>query len=248
MRPNRPILEPKPDFPGLVGRWVLAFSVLYVAYYVVGFIGRPVPASRVLLLLVGSGPLALTLIIPPSVFAAALHRFDPSGRESRGHWVWLGMLSLVAYVIPAFVEPLLAVWTGSDWLFPAELLREAREASTAAQEAVGRNATRHLRQAGTHWASLIVPVAMSILVVLAALLGARIGQATKEMGIWSRYVARWLSGGALVAAFWVPLSLADELVVYRSAPAVLLFLMPLAIPLLAVLVFAIVRSARGRRP
>ena len=77
-------------------------------------------------------------------------------------------------------------------------------------------------------------------------LGDLTGRLTRAMSMWPRYVTRWLAGGLLVAVFWIPAILADELVAYHAAWGGLLLVLPLCLPLVsAVILFAIARPDRG---
>ena len=248
--------KPPSGFAGRLGFWVVALVVLLASYQVISashFWGRPDAIERLLAMVLRNLPVGLGQILPPAVFAAALtgpaHIGEPGIPSSTRHWVFLGTLSLAAYVLVALVEPLLAPVTGSDWQFPPSLLHAAESARAAAEEATGREARSHMRDAASALAGLVVPIANAAFVVVAGVLGDLAGRLTHGLSDWPRYVARWLSGGFLFAAFWIPLDIAAELVAYQGASASLLFVLPLSVPLLSVVVlFFVVRTGRGRVP
>jgi len=81
--------------------------------------------------------------------------------------------------------------------------------------------------------------------LLAAVLGDLTGRLTTSLSTWSRYTTRWLAGGLLFAAFWIPVAMADELVGYYAAWGGLLFVLPLSVPLVAAgILFAVTRPDR----
>ena len=190
------------------------------------------------------------LVLPPAVFAGALNGCGLLGGDRVGslrrYWIFLVMLSLTAYALVALVEPMFARWTGSDSAFPASLLRSARSARAAAEGATGSEAARYLRRAGGDLTTLLVPIANAALVLVAAVLGDLTGRLTRAMSMWPRYVTRWLAGGLLVAAFWIPAILADELVAYEAAWEGLLLALPLCLPLVSAgILVAVARPDRG---
>ena len=243
--PNR-----KSEFPRRVAWWVGALLAVFLAYSATHFWGRPDPVARFLAMLARNLPGFVALVLPPAVFAGALNGCGLFGGDRAGsprrYWIFLVMLSLTAYALGALVEPVFARWTGSDMAFPATLLRSATSALAAAEAATGSEAARYLRRAARDLGPLYVPIANAALVLVAAVLGDLTGRLTREMSTWPRFVTRWLAGGLLVAAFWIPAILADELVAYYAAWGGLLLVLPLCLPLLsAVVLFAVTRPDRG---
>ena len=243
--PNR-----ESEFARRVAWWVGALLAVFLAYSATHFWGRLDPVARFLAMLARNLPGFVALVLPPAVFAGALNGCGHFGGHRAGSprhgWIFLVMLSLAAYALGALVEPMFARWTGSDMAFPATLLRSATSARAAAEAATGSEAARHLRRAARDLGPLYVPIANAALVLVAAVLGDLTGRLTRAMSMWPRYVTRWLAGGLLVAVFWIPAILADELVAYHAAWGGLLLVLPLCLPLVsAVILFAIARPDRG---
>lgn len=217
------------------GQWVAALLAVFVVYSATHFWGQPNPVMRFLGMLAEDLPGFVALVLPPAVFASAMHDFGVIGRDGTGsarhNWAQLFGLSLAAYGFGALVEPMLAGWTGSDWGFPASLIHAARAEQAAAEAASGAEAARHLRRAGNVLVQIYVPIANAAFVIVAAALGESTGRLTRAMSSWSRYAARWLAGGLLMIAFWIPAILASELVAYNGAWEGLLLLLPLCLPL-----------------
>ena len=238
------------EFSRRVGSWAVALLTVYLAYSATHFWGRPDPVAGFLAMLATNLPGLVALVLPPAVFAGALSGCGLLGGDRteplRRYWILLVMLSLATYTLGALVEPMLAKWTASDWAFPSSLLRSARSARAAAEAATGSEAARHLRGAARHLVRLYVPIANAAFVIVAAVLGDLTGRLTREMTTWPRYATRWLAGGLLVAAFWIPAQLANELVAYYAAWGNLLLLLPLCLPLVSAgILFAIIRPDRG---
>ena len=243
--PNR-----ETEFPRRVAWWVGALLAVFLAYSATHFWGRPDPVAGFFAMLARNLPGYVALVLPPAVFAGALNGCGLFGGDRAGSlrrcWVSLVMLSLAAYALGALVEPMLAGWTGSDAALPASLLRSATSARAAAEAATGSEAARYLRRAARDLAPLYVPIANAALVLVAAVLGDLTGRLTRARSMWPRYVTRWLAGGLMFAAFWIPAILADELVAYDGAWGGLLLALPLCLPLVsAVILFAVTRPDRG---
>ena len=245
-------LRPRPEssFARRIAIWVVILLGVYLAYSATHFWGRTDAVADFLAMVVGRLPLTVVQILPPAVFAGALGGSGILGGVSAGAprrpWILLATLALAAYALPALVWPMFATWTGADWPLPAALVDSARAAQAAAEAATGNEAARHLRRAANDLGTLIVPVANAALVLLAAVLGDLTGRLTGELSTWTRYAARWLSGGFLFVAFWIPVSIADELIQYQAAWGGLLFVLPLLVPAVAAgILFAFVRPDRG---
>ena len=245
-------LRPKlaSSFARRIAIWVVVLLAVYLAYSATHFRGRPDAVSDFFTMGVSRLPLMVVQILPPAVFAGALAGSGIFGGvpadAPRGPWILLAMLALAAYALPALVWPVLALWTGADWPSPAALVDSARAAQAAAEAATGNEAARYLRRAANDLGTLLVPIANAAFVLLAAVLGDLTGRLTGRLSTWTCYATRWLSGGLLFAAFWIPVSMADELVGYQAAWGGLLFVLPLCVPsVAAAILFAFVRPDRG---
>ena len=231
--------HPQPE-SGLARRiaiWVVVLLAVYLAYSATHFRGRADAVADFLSMVARGLPVMVAQILPPAVFAGALHGCGVFGGDSAGlrrrHWIRLAMLAVAAYALPSLVLPMFAGWTGSDWPLPAALVHSARSAQAAAEAATGAEAARYLRRAADDLGTLLVPVANAAFVLLAAVLGDLTGRLTGGLSTWPRYVTRWLAGGLMFATFWIPVAMAEELVGYRGAWGGLLFVLPLCLPLVA---------------
>ena len=243
--------QPESGFSRRIAIWVVVLLAVYLAYSATHFWGRPDAVPDFLALVVRRLPLIVVQILPAAVFAAALGGcgiiFGSAGAAARP-WILLATLALAAYALPALVWPAFAHWTGADWPLPAALLDSVRSARAAAEAATGNEAARHLRGAANDLATLIVPIANAAFVLLAAVLGDLAGRSTGGLSTWTRYATRWLTGGVLFVAFWIPVAVAGELVQYHAAWGGLLFVLPLCVPSIAAgILFALVRPGREPR-
>lgn len=241
--------QPESGFPRRIAIWVVVLLAVYLAHSATLFRGRPDAVADFLAMAVSRLPWIVVQLLPPAVFAAALGGCGIFGGACAGAprrpWILLAMLALAAYALPALVWPAFALWTGADWPFPTALVDSARSAQAAAEAATGNEAARHLRSAANDLGTLIVPIANAVFVLLAAVLGDLTGRVTGGLSTWTRYATRWLSGGALFVAFWIPVAMADELVQYYAAWGGLLFVLPLCVPSIAAgILFAIARPDR----
>ena len=242
--------KPESDFTRRVAIWVVVLLAVYLAYSATHFWGRPDAVSDFLEMVARRIPGMVVQILPPAVFAAALNGCGILGESSAGlrrrRWILLAMLAVAAYALPSLVLPMFPRWTGADWPLPSALVHSVRSSQAAAEAATGNEAARYLRRAANDLGTLLVPVANAAFVLLAAVLGDLTGGLTRRMSTWPRYVTRWLSGGLLFAAFWIPVAIADELVGYQAAWGGLLFVLPLCLPLVAAgILYAFTRPDRG---
>ena len=242
--------QPESGFARRIAIWVVVLLAVYLAYSATHFWGRPDAVPDFFALVVRRLPLIVVQILPAAVFAAALGGcgiFGSADAAARP-WILLATLALAAYALPALVWPAFAHWTGADWPLPAALLDSVRSARAAAEAATGNEAAGHLRGAANDLATLIVPIANAAFVLLAAVLGDLAGRLTGGLSTWTRYATRWLSGGVLFVAFWIPVAVADELVQYYAAWGGLLFVLPLLVPSIAAgTLFVFVRPDREPR-
>ena len=229
--------------------WIAVLLAVYVAYSATTFRGQPDAVVRFFAMLLERLPAMLAQILPPAVFAAALTRpvasvgLDTFANPS--YWIRLGALSLMTYVLAAFVSPLVAQAFGSDGQFPLAALHAAESAREAAAQTTGREAASLLRRAAADYAVFFVAFSNAVFVVLAGVLGDLVGRLTVGLSDWPRYALRWLSGGILFAAFWISTDIAHELVAYYEVSPSLLLVVPLSVPLLLIAIL-IVAVRRGR--
>lgn len=223
-----------------VGFWVLLPLAIYVAYVLIDVALRPNPDR--LPELVARLPFIVGQILPVAVFAATSGRsglFGGHDRESRHHlWIAVALLAGAAYATIALVEPLLAPFTGSDALFPPALDRAAEAAGEGARNATGEESETYLREAGQYLIRLVEPFATAAMVFVAAGLGSLVSIAIREIP-----QVRCVAGGILAGFYWGSLGIADELAVRIELPAVALFALLLAMPLvMPLLIFAVVAA------
>lgn len=262
MTENDYLPHPEAEFAKRVASWVVVLLAVYLTYSASHFLGRADAAADFLAMLARRLPVMIAQILPPAVFAGALGGCGILGGRAAGsdvsspagsrpgsprrHWVFLAVLTVATYALPAVVVPMFATWTGSDWPSLASLLESAGSARAAAEAASGYEAGGHLRDAANALATLLVPMANAAFVPLAAVLGDLTGRLTCGLSIWPRYATRWLSGGLLFATFWIPAAVAAELVEYEAAWGGLLFVLPLSVPLAAAgILLARVRPDHG---
>ena len=241
--------QPGSDFSRRIAIWVVVLLAVYLAYSATHFWGRPDAVADFLAMVARRLPVMVVQILPPAVFAGALNGCGIVGGDSVGlqrrHWILLAMLAVAAYALPALLLPMFTRWTGADWPLPAALVHSARSAQAAAEAATGNEAARYSRRAASDLGTLLVPIANAAFVLLAAALGDLTGRLTGRLSTWPRYVTRWLSGGLLFATFWIPVTMADELVGHQGAWGGLLFVLPLCLPFVAAgILYAFTRPDR----
>ena len=208
------------DFGRVAGAWFVGLSGLYILYLWGAF---PGPESGLavqdrLLMAVGPTTVALSFLIAPAMFAAALERFRPfSGRASaRNVFDWgVQVLSALAACSLSTLGPRLAIS-----LMPRALHSTPQDALVA-YEALAT--TR-----------LLAPLAIGLFVLCSGVAGALVGQVTTNWRRWSRNASRWLACLALIASFLLPLLATSNLIQQGHAPAYWIVVGPLAIPLFLV--------------
>ena len=171
-----------------------------------------------------SGPttVALSLLISPATFAAALDRFDLLGEKAPGirsrNWAHLALCGLGAYMLsalgPIIAVSLLPVVRGQ----PPETAPEAQSVLE-----LGR---------------LLTPFVMAILAIVSGVAGALVGRVTSRWGPRRRGTLRWFACLALIASFWLPFLITTNLIVHRGVPAVWIIMGPLALPFILTAVVA----------
>ncbi len=191
------------SFPGLVGAGFVGLSALYGVYAVGALIGlQPgTSLSYRLVTVVGMATFPLPLLIAPAVFIASLDDLDLWGERVSGirerHLTFLGMVALGAGLTAG--------------LGPLAL-------ESAAQSAGGFGAARPQEGMVAHAnARALVPVAITLFVVVAAITGSVIGRRTRGLSDDRRIVTRWVAGVLLVALFFSTTFVVGELIVMHGA-------------------------------
>lgn len=216
--PGSPELSAPAAFARLAGTWFLGLSGLYAGYMGTVFIGLRDETTPLegLVMAAGPMPLALSLLIAPSAFAAARDRFDLTGEGAPGQrarqWALLVVFALAAYLLsafgPSFAESLLATPPGES----------PPEPPPAASGAL-RELTR-----------VLLPFAIGIFTVVSGCAGALVGHVTRGWRPRKRDVAQWAVGLALVASFLFPLLVAASFTLNRSTSVAWIILAPLFLP------------------
>lgn len=207
-------------FGRVVLAWFLSLTGLYVLYMWTALPGSEsgILVQQRLLMVFGPTTVVLSLLISPAVFVAASERFHPFSGEvpARGgaHWGHLA-LSAVAACLLSVLGPRIAVFLMT---IAADGLRED------ALVAQGALATTRL----------LIPLAMGLLALCSGVAGALIGQATANWRRRRRDGARWLACLAMIVSFLLPLLATMSLIQRGHAPAYMVLVSPLAIPLIVV--------------
>ncbi len=208
------------SFGRVAGAWFIGLSGLYILYLWGAF---PGPESGLavqdrLLMAFGPTTVALSFLISPAVFAAALERFRPfSGKASARNvsgWGIQAFFAVTAFSLST-LGPRLAVS-----LMP-RALDSTPENALPSYEALAT--TR-----------LLAPLAIGLFVLCSGVAGALIGQATTTSRRRHRNASRWLACLALIVSFLLPLLATSNLIQQGAAPAYWIVVGPLAIPLILV--------------
>ena len=214
-------------------RWFVGLCAVYGAYVCGAFIGLSDGHSvgERLLMLAGQATVAMSVLIPPAVFAASLDHFDLFGEAMAGtrarHWTQLVVLASVACLLsaagPTFAEALAAVVSG----VPLDAV------PAAAQPVLdtGRG---------------LIPVTFGLFTVVSGVAGGLIGRLTRRSGWPNLGAIRWFACLALVASFWFPFLVTANLVLQHSASLVWIVCLPLGLP--SALTAAMAWWCRRREP
>ena len=215
-----PQLSAPAAFARLAGTWFLGLFGIYAVYMGTVFLGLREETTILGRLVMVAGPmtLAVSLLVAPSVFAAARDHFDLTGTgapETRARqWALLIILALAAYLLsafgPSFAESLLATPPGES---PPEPLPEASGAL--------RELTRFL-----------LPFAIGLFTIVSGCAGALVGHVTRGWRPRKRDVAQWAVGLALVASFLFPLLVAASFALNGGTSVAWIILAPLFLPTL----------------
>ena len=216
-------------FPRRAGAVFLKLGALYAIYALSAlenFPGVYTMAQR-LALSIGSASIVLSLLVPAAVFMAAGRHFDPIDEAEVGgrrrQWAWLGLMALVAYLLSAF-GPGLSDRAMAVLAPPPEGFATPEGPPSAV-------------------AKYIVPFAIGLLVVVAGIAGAVVGQITTWAPRWRRHLWMWAAGVTLTVGFFLSMVGIGELVDRHGVILAWAFLPgPLVLPLLGT--WALLRSQR----
>ena len=166
-------------------------------------------------MLAGQATVAMSLLIPPAVFAASLDHFDLFGdamaRTRTRHWLQLVFLALAAWLLsavgPTVAESLAALVSGKPL--------DAVPAAPQRVLEIGRS---------------LIPVTIGLFAIVSGVAGGLVGQLTRRSGLRHFFSLRWLACLALVASFWFPFLVTASLVLQRGASVLWIVCLPLALP------------------
>lgn len=202
----------------LAGIWFLGLAALHTLYFLSAFNGLEsgfTIAERVAMS-VGPTMVVLSLLLSPSVFAAGAIRFDLTGRHRDGQRLPLAEVSLCAAV--AFLLSVLGSSTAGS-IVPT-VYDQPADSLTAAPQTV------------LEFASLLVSLSISILVLISGFAGALVSLATQAWQPVRRCATAWFASLALIAFFLVPLLASANAIVHYGASPIWIGAGPLALPLL----------------
>ena len=201
--------------------WFGGLACLYVLY-----LWSALPGSQSglaiqdrLPMVFGPTTVALSLLISPAVFAAALERFHPFSREARArnsaHWGTLALFALTAYLLSE-LGPRIAVS-----VMAIEQIGTPEDVPMVQEDALA--VTR-----------LLLPLVMGGFTLFCGVAGAVVGHATMGWRPKHRNTTRWLACLAMVVFFLLPLLIATSLIRLGLVPAYWIVAGPLAIPAILV--------------
>ena len=192
----------------------MGFAGLYALYAWSAFLildGESTLSERALVVL-GPAMVALSLVISPALFVAALDHFDLFGEETRGtrrrHWIQLTLFSVVACGLSALGPTMAAV------LAPTVLDQPPEPIAAPVPEL----------------ARLMFPFVVAVFTAASAVVGSWVGHSTRWWQTEKREAVRRFACLALMASFGAPLLVAANLIVYHGFPAASM-LAPLIPPL-----------------
>lgn len=194
-------------FRGRVGACFLGLSVLYGVYAVGGFFGLESEGSFAyrLVMVFGMATSLLPVLLAPAVFVACLDNLDSHG--SMGTLVrlrqlrFIGLVAVVAACAdlmgpPLFDLALASVGGGAHSALPQEGM--VADANARAMIAM-------------------MPIAVGLFVLVAAIAGTVIGRMTTGLSDDRRIVTRWVAGVLLVVLFSFTTVAVGELIVMHGA-------------------------------
>lgn len=217
-------------FPRRAGAIFLKLGALYALYALHALDDFPASQTMVvkLALSIASASVVLSLLVPVAVFMAARQHFDPIDEAVAGgrrrQWTWLGLMGFGAYLLSALGPQV------SDWALA--VVSPPPEGFVMPERPASNRAVRSL-----------VPIAIGLQVVIAAVAGALVGQKTTWAPRWQRHLWTWAAAVTLTVCFFGSVVVIGELADRRS----LLFAWalvpgPLVLPLLGT--WTLLRSQR----
>ena len=208
-----------------IGTGFLGLVALYGVYSVGAFVALEPEASVAyrFVLILGMATFPLPVLFAPAVFVAALDDFDPYGttgpRAWKRHWSLVALVAIAAGVASSLGPVVFdyALRTFVD-VIHTRLPREGMVADANAR--------------------LMIPPAVALFVVVAAITGAVVGRLTTALADAPRILARWVAGVLLVTVFWTTMVVVAELITMHGilspiwlalAPPLVPFLMTCAL-------------------
>ena len=165
----------------------------------------------------GTATLAMSLLVSPAVFAAALNDFDLLGKMVPGtrtrHWACLVLWALGAYLLSAVGQTLalsLVAVAGGEPL-------EAVPAAPKPVLALARS---------------LMPFSFGIFAIVSGVAGALVGEVTRRRDFQYLSALRWLACLVLIASFGFPFLVTANLIGHRGLPVASIVWCPLALPLI----------------
>ena len=194
---------PRVGFTSSAVRWFLGLSGLYVLYASANFVGVAADLQIInrLGMVLGPTMAALSLLVPPATFAAAVGDSVTRGLE-RGivhrQVAQLALLALGAYALYGF----------GPWVSSALLAVDGRAPTVGAAPQVVESAR--------FW----VPSTIAIFTVLSGVAGGLMSRVTEWWDSSQRVTITWLSFLGLFLSFWLPFLLITNQILHRGvAPA-----------------------------
>ena len=181
----------------------LGLCVLYAVYAIGDFVAVEPEGTLVyrLVLVLGMATYPVPIILALAVFIAALDDSDPFGlvgsRSRYRRLVFLGVLAM-GVGLAALLGP---------WTFDRALEVAGSGLQAVPQEGMVADAN----------ARMMMPVAVTLLVPVAAIAGSVIGRGTRGLSDDRRIVTRWVAGVLLVALFFSTTFVVGELIVMHGA-------------------------------
>ena len=199
------------NFLGLIGLYALYGWGAFVS------LGENATTAGRLVMVLGPTVVALSFLIAPALFGAAVTRFDLFGGEGVGirigHLAQLGLYAVASFLVSA-VGPTIVVA-----LLPAVHGQPAEVVDSASRSVIALG-------------SFMTPLSISILTLLCGFAGALVGLATQAWQPLRRCVTAWFASLILIASFLVPFLASVDAIVHHGASLVWIVAGPLALPLL----------------
>ena len=198
--------------------WFIGLSGLYVLYASWSYPSLAAHTSSVqaIIMLSGQTTVAMSLLLVPSVFAAALDKFHPldgTGPRTRLRgWAQVALMGLLAYLLSRFGPNVFRAFMQLVRGEPSEATPTiAPQVIEAAQE--------------------VLPTAIGIFVVVAGVAGSLVGELAAGLNPTARRVLRWLGCLILMASFFFPL-MATRPILRSGSVGLWILWSPLAFPVI----------------